>query len=135
MVLRWHSKGDEERARRAIANDALDRRFRQRAAVLCHLADGASLRETARLVGLSHRSVAKWRDRYQQDGFVGLSRDYWEKSSAKRGRPTAVTAENLAMLRYEEVLDFECPVSRTMEILGVCRSTAQKLVNALNKTS
>ena len=49
---------------------------RERAAALLHLANGASLAQTARTSGLAPRdpdTIAAWRTRFQAEGIAGLT--------------------------------------------------------------
>jgi len=85
---------EEEREQlNAIANSrSLPHGLVRRASIILLAADGISSNKIGEKVGLSHQMVCKWRQRYLQQGLLGLH------DELRPGRPRTISDEEVAIL-------------------------------------
>jgi len=73
---------------RWITRHTVDGRKQRRARLLLALADGATITDAARLVGMERRHVYTWIGRWQTDGWSGLDDlRAWNPGRPRRCRP------------------------------------------------
>lgn len=78
------SQSDREHLQQLVRQDNIGVKVYRRARALLALDEGATLQSTAALVEVNYNQVAKWRDRYHQDGLALL------QDKPRSGRPPQI---------------------------------------------
>jgi len=86
------SEGEHEQLSAIVSSRSLPHGLVRRARIVLMAADGISNNTIAERVGLSHQTVCQWRQRYLQQGFVGLH------DELRPGRPRSISDEEVAEL-------------------------------------
>ena len=86
------SEGEHEQLSAIVSSRSLPHGLVRRARIVLMAADGISNNTIAERVGLSHQTVCQWRQRYLQQGLVGLH------DELRPGRPRSISDEEVAEL-------------------------------------
>ena len=86
------SPSDREYLQQLVRQDKVDVRVYRRARALLHLDEGATLQSAATLVEVTPLQVAKWRDRYPQEGLALL------QDKPRSGRPPRIDGAQRAKI-------------------------------------
>jgi putative transposase len=86
------SEGEHEQLSAIVSSRSLPHGLVRRARIVLMAADGISNNTIAERVGLSHQTVCQWRQRYLQQGLVGLH------DELRPGRPRSILDEEVAEL-------------------------------------